>query len=51
MSPGQDTARVAIITGASGGLGSATARALSRQGFHLVLMSRKRYGVTLSGEA
>lgn len=40
MSHGQDTARVAIITGASGGLGSATARALSRHGFHLVLMSR-----------
>lgn len=31
---------VAIITGASGGLGSATARALAEQGYRLVLMSR-----------
>lgn len=30
MSQGQETSRVAILTGASGGLGSATARALSQ---------------------
>lgn len=35
-----DERPVAIVTGASGGLGSATARALSDQGFRLVLMSR-----------
>ncbi|MGD9295361.1 MAG: SDR family oxidoreductase [Roseobacter sp.] len=40
MTSENEPARVALITGASGGLGSATARALSRQGFRLVLMSR-----------
>ena len=40
MTSQHSPAPVALITGASGGLGSATARALSRQGFRLVLMSR-----------
>ena len=31
---------VAIITGASGGLGSASARALAEKGYRLVLMTR-----------
>ncbi len=35
-----DKQPVAIITGASGGLGSATARALSEKGYRLILMSR-----------
>ena len=35
-----DDRPVAIITGASGGLGSATARALAAEGYRLVLMSR-----------
>lgn len=32
--------KVALITGASGGLGSATARALAKQNYDLILMSR-----------
>lgn len=40
MESDPETSPVAIITGASGGLGSATARALSARGFRLVLMSR-----------
>jgi len=40
MNNAPDNRPVAIITGASGGLGSATARALAADGFRLVLMSR-----------
>ncbi len=40
MNSSNNNAPVAIITGASGGLGSATARALSAEGYRLVLMSR-----------
>lgn len=40
MSTSTDTSPVAIITGASGGIGSATARALAANGTRLVLMSR-----------
>lgn len=40
MTSHSEMSPVAIITGASGGLGSATARALSKKGFRLVLMSR-----------
>ena len=40
MNHSPDNHPVAIVTGASGGLGSATARALSAEGYRLVLMSR-----------
>ena len=40
MSSTTDNRPVGIVTGASGGLGSATARALHADGYRLVLMSR-----------
>jgi len=40
MNSSVESRPVAIVTGASGGLGSATARALHAEGYRLVLMSR-----------
>jgi len=38
---GKLTSRVAVVTGASSGSGAATARALARQGVHVVLAARR----------
>ncbi|MGZ4465360.1 MAG: SDR family oxidoreductase, partial [Nocardioides sp.] len=44
------TARTAVVTGASSGIGAATARALAREGYRVICAARRRERVEALAE-
>lgn len=50
MTTSQDSRRVAVVTGASAGIGEATARTLAAQGFHVVCVARREELITRLAE-